>query len=225
MIHFRKFNSRSNGSMKQHHAFSTEGKKTSSDCSNCGMKKKKTGNHNILQKASILCLLFFNGIAGKWHNQTAEQPSVWQTGMWNHSSLSAGWLSRAAHQNRSHTGVPLHLPLLRIQGAYMCGVLDAQTRLISWQRTGPSVQHSWVPPGWTAAGWMVARGGCDGRIVLRWRRNWLCLLGELHGLTSDGAVRSGWAGTEDVGEGTADGCRFKDMIQDCSDAFLCSLWN
>lgn len=41
MIHFKKFNSRSNGSMKQHHAFSTEGKKTSSDCSNCGMKKKK----------------------------------------------------------------------------------------------------------------------------------------------------------------------------------------
>lgn len=77
--------------------------------------EKKTGNHNILQKASILCLLFLSGIASKWHNQTAEQPSVWQTGMRNHSSLSAGWLSRAARQNRSHIVVPLYLPPLRIR--------------------------------------------------------------------------------------------------------------
>lgn len=76
---------------KRHQAVSSEGKETNPDFSDYAAGMKKNWKPRQPAKAtSISSLLSFSGVASDWHNQTAERPSVWQTGIRKHTSLSRG---------------------------------------------------------------------------------------------------------------------------------------
>ncbi len=140
---------------------------------------RKTGNCDDLQ-ASILSSLSFSGVANDWHDQPAERPPVFQTAMRNRTSLPGGG-SRSTTEyitNFQH----LHLPPLCVKNAYVHAqyIQPACTRanrahFMAEQRPICAAQPAAAE---VNSGWMDGRArGRNSRIVLHWRRNWLCSLG------------------------------------------------
>lgn len=177
-MQLRKFKSCGSSSMKQHQTVSSEGKKTSPDFSNYADGMKKNWKPWQLAKASILSLLSFSGSGSDWHSQTAERPSLWQTGMWNHTSLSGVTLvwSPLEYITRCHH---LHLPPLCVrENPYMHSIYSTRANrahFMAEQRPIWLAQPAAAEVNSDRMDGSVR--GRNGRIVLHWRRNWLCSLG------------------------------------------------